>query len=70
MNFTPFWETMTTIGTAIVAVAIIALLVSKKSDTGNIISDIGHAFSGALAVAEGPVTGYTPSSSAMGYSGI
>lgn len=53
----PFWESLTTIATAIVGVAIIATLVSKKAQTPQVIQASGSAFSNALAVAESPVTG-------------
>jgi hypothetical protein len=54
-----FFETITTIATAIVAVAIISVLVSKKAQTPQVIQASGSAFSNALAVAESPVTGAT-----------
>jgi len=49
------------IALAIVGVAILAVLVSKNAMTSQVIGSAGSAFSGALAAAEGPVTGYTPS---------
>lgn len=54
-----FFETITTIATAVVAVAIISVLVSKKAQTPQVIQASGSAFSNALAVAESPVTGAT-----------
>lgn len=45
-----------TIATAIVGVAILAVLVSKNANTSGVITAAGNAFSGALGVAEGPVT--------------
>jgi hypothetical protein len=52
-------EMLTTIAGLIVAVAITALIVSKKSQTSAVIQASGSAFSNALAVAESPVTGAT-----------
>jgi hypothetical protein len=50
-------EMLTTIGTAIVGLAIVAILVSKKAQTPQVIQASGSAFSNALGVAESPVTG-------------
>lgn len=51
------FEEVATIATAIVGVAILAVLVSKRADTANVIRSAGNAFSGALATAVSPVTG-------------
>ncbi len=45
----------------ITGVAILALILSPKSNTVNVLSASSAAYSGALATALGPVTGYTPS---------
>jgi len=50
-------EAIVSIATAIVGVAILSVLVSKNSNTANVITSAGSAFSGALATATGPVTG-------------
>lgn len=50
-------EAVVTIATAVVGVAILAVLVGQKSQTSNVIQAAGSAFSNSLAVAEGPVTG-------------
>jgi PRD1 phage membrane DNA delivery len=50
-------EAIVTIATAIVGLAIVAVLVSKKAQTPAVIQASGSAFSNALAVAEAPVTG-------------
>lgn len=50
-------EMITTIAVAIVGVAMVAVLVSKKAQTPAVIQASGSAFSNALAVAESPVTG-------------
>lgn len=50
-------EKITTIAVAIVGVATLAVLVSKKADTAKVIGSAGGAFSQALAVAVSPVTG-------------
>ena len=52
---------VTTIAVAIVGVAILALLVSKKANTAGVITSAGQAFSSALSVAVSPVTGGTGS---------
>jgi hypothetical protein len=48
---------MVTIATAIVGVAIVAVLVSKNAQTGSVISAAGSAFGQDLGVAVSPVTG-------------
>lgn len=50
-------ETVVTIATAIVGVAILALILSRRSNTANVIQAAGSAFSNALGVATSPVTG-------------
>lgn len=52
-------EAMVTIATAIVGVAIVALLVSKKAQTPQVIQAAASGFGNALGVAESPVTGAT-----------
>lgn len=54
---TPFVEAIVTIALAIVGVATVSVLVSKKAQTPAVIQASGSAFSNALAVAESPVTG-------------
>jgi len=46
-----------TVATAIVGVAIIAVLVGSNAKTSNVISAAGSAFGNALSAAEAPVTG-------------
>jgi hypothetical protein len=48
---------LVTIATAIIGVAIIAVLVSQRAQTGSVIQAAGQAFSSALNAAESPVTG-------------
>jgi hypothetical protein len=57
------FEEVATIATAIVGVAILAVLVSKRANTAEVIKSAGQAFGGALAVAVSPVTGGAGSSS-------
>jgi hypothetical protein len=52
-----FMEQIATIAIAITGVAIVALVVSKKSDTAAVIQAGGSAFGNSLAVAVSPVTG-------------
>jgi hypothetical protein len=51
---------LTTVLMAIIGVAILALLVSKKSNTTGVINSSSSAFNSALGTAESPVTGYDP----------
>lgn len=50
-------EALVTVATAIVGVAIISVLVSKKSNTANVIQAAASGFSNALGVSISPVTG-------------
>lgn len=52
-----FWETIITVTSGIVAVAIIAVIVSRKAQTPAVIQAAGSAFGNSLGVAESPVTG-------------
>lgn len=51
------WYSMVSIATAIVGVAILAVIVSKNADTANVLRAAGDAFSTALGTAVSPVTG-------------
>lgn len=51
------FEPLATIAAGIIGVAIIAVLVSNKSQTGNVLGAAGSAFANALSAATGPVTG-------------
>lgn len=46
-----------TIATAIVGVALLAVLVSKNAQTPQVVQAFGSAFSGALSAAVSPVSG-------------
>ena len=50
-------ESVVTIITAIVGVAILSVLVSQRSNTAGVLSAGGSAFANALSAATGPVTG-------------
>lgn len=71
-----FFSSMVALGTAIVLVAIVALIVSQKSQTPAVIQAGGSAFSNALNVAVSPVTGSSitgdlgyPGQSSLGING-
>ena len=65
MNGEGFMQAMVAIATAIVGVAIVALIVSSKSNTVGVIQNAGSAFTNAIGVAVSPVTGssFTPNGS-------
>lgn len=50
-------ESIVTIATAIVGLAIVAVLVSNKAQTGSVLGAAGSAFANAISAATGPVTG-------------
>lgn len=51
------FEPIVTIAVAIVGVAILAVLVSQKSNTAGVLAAAGSAFANSLSAATGPVTG-------------
>lgn len=55
------FEPIITIVSGIIAVAIIAVLVSQKSNTSGVFAAAGGAFSNALSAAVSPVTGNSAS---------
>jgi PRD1 phage membrane DNA delivery len=50
-------ESIVTIASGIIAVAIVAVLVSNRAQTGNVLGAAGSAFANALSAATAPVTG-------------
>jgi hypothetical protein len=60
-------SSVVTVLTAIVGVAIIAVLVSNKAQTGSILTAGGNAFATDLEAATAPVTGSNPSVSSTGF---
>ncbi len=50
-------EAVVTIATAIVGIAILAVLVSNRSNTAKVIGAAGDAFSRSIGAAVSPVTG-------------
>lgn len=69
-----FFETAATIFLAITTVAIVAVVVSRNSQTAGVIQATFSGFGNALGVAEAPVTGTAvplnlsyPGSSSYGY---
>jgi hypothetical protein len=51
------WEPLVTIAGGVIAVAIIAVLVSRNAQTPQVFGAAGSAFSNVLSAATGPVTG-------------
>lgn len=58
----PFLESLTTIALAIVGLAMLAVLVSRKANTAGVFQSVASGFGNTLGVAEAPVTGasYAP----------
>lgn len=50
-------EPIVTIATAIIGVAILAVLVSNRAQTAGVLTAFGNAFANMLSAATGPVTG-------------
>ena len=50
-------SSLVTVATAIIGVAIIAVLVSRNAQTSNVITSAGAAFANDLSAAVAPVTG-------------
>lgn len=60
-------SSLVTVATAIVGVAIVAVLVSRNADTSNVIRSAGSAFADDLRAATGPVSGGFGGFSGGGY---
>lgn len=50
-------ESVTTIALAVVGLAIVAVIVSKKANTSNVIQSAASGFSNSIGVASAPVSG-------------
>jgi hypothetical protein len=59
---------VTTVLVAICGIALVAVLVSNKAQTSQVITAGGNAFSTSLLAAVSPVTGNAPSTSSSGFS--
>lgn len=59
-------ESITTIALAIVGLAIVAVIVSKKANTSGVLQSAASGFSNAIGVASAPVSGANVSLS-LGY---
>jgi hypothetical protein len=62
------FEPIVTILSAVIGVAILSVLVSKKSNTAGVLQAGGAAFSTILGTAISPVTGQSPSGLGYGFS--
>jgi PRD1 phage membrane DNA delivery len=60
-------SSVTTVALAIVSLAILAVIVSKKANTATVITSSGNAFASALSAAEAPVSGSYSSYNSAGY---
>jgi hypothetical protein len=54
-------DSLISVGTAIVGLAVVAVLVSKNADTGTVVTSAGTAFATAIGAAVSPVTGSSTS---------
>ena len=61
------FNSLVTIATAIVGVAVLAVLVSKQANTSAVITSGGNAFATAIGAAVSPITGQMPSLQNAGY---
>lgn len=51
-----FWETIVTVASGIIGVAVLSVIVSRRSQTPQVIQAGGSAFANSLGVAMSPVT--------------
>jgi len=63
-------EQITAILTAIIGVAILSVILSKRSNTANVIGSAANAFSMALGTAVSPITGNTSLGPVGGFTGF
>jgi hypothetical protein len=64
-----FWTSLVTVATAIVGLAIIAVIVSKNAQTPQVIQSAAGGFAQDLAAAVAPVTGSTLLGGFSGFTG-
>lgn len=64
-----FWTSVVTIATAIIGLAVIAVLVSRNAQTPEVISSATGGFAHDIATAVSPVTGSTLFGGFSGFSG-
>lgn len=64
------WYSMVSIATAITGVAILAVLVSKNSNTAGVLQAAGGAYSTMLGTALSPVTGASPFGGVGSYNNV
>jgi len=62
-------EPLVTIAAGVIGVAIVAVLVSQKANTSQVIGATGSAFSNVLSAATGPITGNAATPNVNGPSG-
>ena len=60
-------KSIVTIATAIIGIAILAVLVSPNAQTSNVISTLGNTFTESIAVAEAPVESGGAGTNMMNY---
>jgi hypothetical protein len=60
-----FWGTLSVVALAIVGVATLAVIVSNNSNTVNVVTATGSAFSNALGMALSPITGSSSAGSSF-----
>ena len=53
------WSGVLAVATAIVGLAVLAVIVSKNSDTTGVLTSAGQAFSGAITAAVSPIASST-----------
>lgn len=63
------WSGVVAVGMAIIGVAILSVLVSRNSNTVNVIGAASKGFSGALSTAMSPITNSTFGMSNFGNTG-
>jgi hypothetical protein len=61
-----FWGTLSAVGLGIIGVAVLAVVVSRNSNTAGVVTATGNAFSQSLGVAVSPVTGSGGAGSSIG----
>lgn len=64
------FEPVVTVLTAVVGVAILAVIVSQRSNTAGVITSGGQAFANILSAATAPVTGNAATPNVGGSSGL
>lgn len=65
-----FWQGLVAIATAVVGVAVLAVIVSRNSQTPQVIGSLAQGLASDLSAAEAPVSGSGFGTNVLGYNAL